>query len=111
MMEIDDVVANDPKVHLQSSDLTAVFGNSMSDHDSKGQPFCLYAWTEVLLDFMWGSDFNVVLGVDVRAMSSALIRVLPLGTHISFLLLPTTLLACQVILLNDVGTSSFSLSF
>jgi hypothetical protein len=48
MMEIDDVVANDPDVHLQSSDLAAVFGNSMSDRDSKDQPFCSYAWTEVL---------------------------------------------------------------
>jgi hypothetical protein len=47
MMEIDDVVANDPDVHLQYSDLVVVFGNSMSDRDSKDRPFCLYAWTEV----------------------------------------------------------------
>jgi hypothetical protein len=47
MMGIYDVVANDPDVHLQSSDLTAVFGNSMSNRDSKDQPFCSYAWTEV----------------------------------------------------------------
>jgi hypothetical protein len=60
---------------------------------------------------MWGSDFNVVLAVDVRVMSSALIGVLPLGTHIIFLLLPTTLLACWLILLNDIGTSSFGLVF
>jgi hypothetical protein len=44
-------------------------------------------------------------------MSSALIGVLPLGTHIIFFFLPTALLAGQVILLNDVGTSSFSLAF
>jgi hypothetical protein len=43
MMGIDDVVANDPDVHLQSSDLAAFFGNSMSDHQSKDRPFCLYA--------------------------------------------------------------------
>jgi hypothetical protein len=60
---------------------------------------------------MWGSDFNVVLVVDVRVMTLALIRVLPLGTHIIFLLLPTALLACRVILLNDVGTLSFGLAF
>jgi hypothetical protein len=60
---------------------------------------------------MWGSDFNVVIAVDVRVMSSALIGVMPLGTHIIFLLLPTTLLACRVILSNDVGTSSFGLAF
>jgi hypothetical protein len=63
------------------------------------------------LDAMWGSDFNVVLAVDVQVMSSALFGVLPLGTHIIFFLLPMTLLACQVILLNDVGTSSFGLAF
>jgi hypothetical protein len=45
MMGIDDVVANDPDVHLQSSDLVVVFENSMSDHDFKDRPFCLYAWT------------------------------------------------------------------
>jgi hypothetical protein len=48
MMGIDDVVTNDHDVHLQSSDLVVVFGNSMSDHDSKDRSFCLYAWTEVL---------------------------------------------------------------
>jgi hypothetical protein len=58
-----------------------------------------------------GSDFNIVLAVDVRVMSSALFRVLHLGTHIIFFLLPTTLLACRVILLNDVGTSSFGSTF
>jgi hypothetical protein len=61
-MGIDDVVANDPDVHLQSSDLAAVFGdvhlqssdlaavfgNSMSDRDPKDRPFCSYARTEVL---------------------------------------------------------------
>jgi hypothetical protein len=60
---------------------------------------------------MRGSDFNVGLVVDVRVMSFALIGVLPLETHIIFLLLPMTLLACWVILLNDVGTSSFGLAF
>jgi hypothetical protein len=45
MMRIDDVVANDPDVHLQSYDLAAAFGNSMSDRDPKDQPFCLYGWT------------------------------------------------------------------
>jgi hypothetical protein len=44
-------------------------------------------------------------------MSSASIGVLPLGTHIIFFLLPMTLLACRVILLNDVETSSFNLAF
>jgi hypothetical protein len=34
-MEIDDVVANDPDVHLQSSDLADVFVNSMSNRDPK----------------------------------------------------------------------------
>jgi hypothetical protein len=48
MMGIDDVVANDPDVHFQSSNLVDVFGNSMSDRDSKDRPFCSYAWTEVL---------------------------------------------------------------
>jgi hypothetical protein len=48
MMGIDDVIANDPDVHLQSSDLAAVFRNSIFDHDSKDRPFCLYAWTEVV---------------------------------------------------------------
>jgi hypothetical protein len=48
MMGIDDVVANDPVVHLQSSDLEVVFENSMSDCDFKDRPFCSYAWTEVL---------------------------------------------------------------
>jgi hypothetical protein len=43
MMGIDDVVANDHDVHLQSSDLMAIFGNSMFDRDSKAQLFCLYA--------------------------------------------------------------------
>jgi hypothetical protein len=60
---------------------------------------------------MWGSDFYVGLAVDVRVMYSALIGVLPLGTHIIFSLLPTTLLACRVILLSDVGISSFGLAF
>jgi hypothetical protein len=64
-----------------------------------------------ILDVMWGFDFNIVLAVDVRVMNLALIGVLPLGTHIIFLLLPTTLLACRLILLNDVGTSSFGLVF
>jgi hypothetical protein len=44
-MRIEDVVANDPDVHLQSSYLTTVYGNSMSDRDFKDQPFCLYIWT------------------------------------------------------------------
>jgi hypothetical protein len=44
-------------------------------------------------------------------MSLALNGVLPLGTHIFFFLLPMTLLACQVILLNDVVASSFDLAF
>jgi hypothetical protein len=44
-------------------------------------------------------------------MSSAFIGVLPLGTHIIFFLLAMALLACRVILLNDVGTSSFGLAF
>jgi hypothetical protein len=48
MMGIGDVVTNDPDVHLQSFDLTAVFENSMSDCDFKDRPFCLDAWTEVL---------------------------------------------------------------
>jgi hypothetical protein len=60
---------------------------------------------------MWGSDFNVGLAVDIQVMSSSLIGVLPLGTHIIFFLLLTTLLACQVILLNDIGTLSFGLAF
>jgi hypothetical protein len=60
---------------------------------------------------MWGTDFNVSLAVDVQVMSSAIIGVLPLGTHIIFFLLLTTLLACQLILLNDVGTSSYGLAF
>jgi hypothetical protein len=47
MMGIDDVVANDPDVHLQSSNLAAIFGNSLFNHDCKDQPFHLYAWTEV----------------------------------------------------------------
>jgi hypothetical protein len=42
------MVANDPDVHLQSSDLVTIFGNSISNRDSKDWPFCLYAWTEVL---------------------------------------------------------------
>jgi hypothetical protein len=46
MMEIDDVVINDPDVHLQTFDLATVFGNSMSNRNSKDQPF-LYAWIEV----------------------------------------------------------------
>jgi hypothetical protein len=56
---------------------------------------------------MWGSDYNIVVVVDVRVMSSTLIGLLPLGTHIIFMLLPMTLLAYRLILLNDVGTSSF----
>jgi hypothetical protein len=60
---------------------------------------------------MWGSNFNVGPIVDVRVMNSALIGVLPLGTHTIFFLLSMTLLACQVVLLNDVGTSSFGLAF
>jgi hypothetical protein len=48
MMVIDDMIANDPNVHLQPSDLVAIFVNSMSDHDCKDRPFCLYAWTGVL---------------------------------------------------------------
>jgi hypothetical protein len=43
MMEIDDVVTNDPDVYLQSSDLAVVYRNFMSDRDPKDQPFCLYA--------------------------------------------------------------------
>jgi hypothetical protein len=39
MMGIDDVVGNDPDVHLQSFDLAAVFKNSMSDGDTKDRPF------------------------------------------------------------------------
>jgi hypothetical protein len=35
MMGIDDVVANDPDVYLQSSDLVAIFENSIPDHDPK----------------------------------------------------------------------------
>jgi hypothetical protein len=60
---------------------------------------------------MWGSDFIVGLAANVRVMSSTSIRVLPLGTYIIFFLLPMTLLVCQVILLNDVGTSSLGLTF
>jgi hypothetical protein len=60
---------------------------------------------------MWGSNFNVVLAVDVRVLSSTLIGVLPLGTHIIFLLLPMALLACRLILLNNVGTLFFGLVF
>jgi hypothetical protein len=63
------------------------------------------------LDVMWGSDFNVGLAADVRVMSLASIGVLHLGTHAIFFLLPMTLLACRVILLNDVGTLSFGLAF
>jgi hypothetical protein len=63
------------------------------------------------LDIMWGFDFNISLAVDVRVMSLVLIVVLSLGTHIIFFLLPTTLLVCWVILLNDVVTSSFGLAF
>jgi hypothetical protein len=63
------------------------------------------------LDVMWGSDFNVVLAVDLRVMSSALIGVLPLGTYIIFLLLSMTLIACRLILLNDIEISSFGLVF
>jgi hypothetical protein len=111
MMGINDVVANDPDVHLQSSNLTVVFKNSMSDRDSKDQPFLFVCLERSTLDAMWGSDFNVVLVVGVRIMSSALIGVLPLGTHIIFLPLPMTLLACRLILLNNVGTSSFGLVF
>jgi hypothetical protein len=44
---IDDMVANNPNLHLQTSDLTVVLGNSMSDHNSKDRPFHLYAWREV----------------------------------------------------------------
>jgi hypothetical protein len=32
---------------LQTSNLAVVFGNSMSDRNSKDQPFRLYAWTKV----------------------------------------------------------------
>jgi hypothetical protein len=111
MMGIDDVVANDPDVHLQSSNLMAFFKNSMSDRDSKDQPFLFVCLDRSTLDVMWGFDFIIGLAVDIRVMSSTLIGVLPLGTHIIFFLLPMTLLACRVILLNDVGTLSFGLAF
>jgi hypothetical protein len=39
MMGIDDVVVNDPDVHLQSYDLAAAFGNTMSDRDPR---ICLF---------------------------------------------------------------------
>jgi hypothetical protein len=39
MMGIDDVVVNDPDVHLQSYDLAAAFGDSMSNRDSKDRSF------------------------------------------------------------------------
>jgi hypothetical protein len=42
-MGIDDVAANELDVHLQSYDFAAVFGNYISDHDLKDQPFCSYA--------------------------------------------------------------------
>jgi hypothetical protein len=48
MMAIDDVVANDLDIHLESSNLAVVFGNSMSDHDFKDYPFYLYGWIVVL---------------------------------------------------------------
>jgi hypothetical protein len=65
MMGIDDVVANDPDVHLQPSDLTAFFRNSMSDCDPKNRPFCVVCLDRSTLDVMWGSDFNVVIAADV----------------------------------------------
>jgi hypothetical protein len=71
MMGIDDVVTNDPNVHLQSYDLTGAFGNSMSDCDSKDQPFLFVCFDRSTLDVMWGSGFNVGLAVDIRVMSSA----------------------------------------
>jgi hypothetical protein len=77
----------------------------------QGSAFLFICLDRSTLDVMWGSDFNVVLAVDVWVMSSALIGVLPLGTHIIFLLLPTALLACWLILWNDVGTSSSDLVF
>jgi hypothetical protein len=45
-MGIYDVVANDPDVRLQSSDLAAVYRNTMPDRDPKDHPFCLYASIE-----------------------------------------------------------------
>jgi predicted nucleic acid-binding protein len=83
----------------------------MSDRDYKDWPFLFVCLDKSTLDVMWGSDFNIVLAVDVEVICSALIGVLPLGTHIIFLLLHMALLACQLILLNDVGTSSFGLVF
>jgi hypothetical protein len=47
MLGINDVVANDLDLHLQTFDITAVFGNSMSDRNYKDRPFCSYAWTKV----------------------------------------------------------------
>jgi hypothetical protein len=56
----------------------------------QGSTFLFIYLDRSTLDVMWGADFNVVLAVDVRVMSSTLIGVLPLGTHIIFLLLPTS---------------------
>jgi hypothetical protein len=71
----------------------AVFGNSVSD-DPKDRPFVRMLRQKYF-------------GCHVRVMSSALFGVLHLGTHIIFLLFPMALLACWLILLNDVGMSSF----
>jgi hypothetical protein len=40
---INDVVINYFNVHLQTSNLTTVFRNSMFDRNNKDQPFCSYA--------------------------------------------------------------------
>jgi hypothetical protein len=47
MLGIDDVITNDPDVHLQTSNIAAVFENSMSDRNSKDHLFHSYAWIEV----------------------------------------------------------------
>jgi hypothetical protein len=48
MMEIVDMVANDPDVRLQSSYIAVVFGNFMSDRDPMDRSFGSYAWTKIL---------------------------------------------------------------
>jgi hypothetical protein len=47
MVEVEHVATNDPDVHLQTSDRAVAFENSMSDRNSKDQPFYLYAWAKV----------------------------------------------------------------